>query len=113
MKVTNKASFPVFAFCWSKIIGDPKDTAEYGDDATVLPGETKEILGPCLGAEDGGEIHAYSKANVVCHEGTDSGNHLHIAFGNPAIYGSKTKGVIIRHHHEDRVNAIRTDFFPA
>lgn len=95
MQVTNKTSYPLVAFGWHLQRG-------YGEDVTINPGETKEVLGPYLGEMDG-PCHVLVPGEISCQEGPDDGNGFQVTLGSQLNLKSDSVGVTVRHHSESRI----------
>ena len=91
MKVLNKTSFSLIAFGWHEDIG-------YGDDVTILPGETGEVNGPYLGEMGGGDCHVALVGELVCQEAPDDKTGLQVLKDQPLSLGGGNRGITIRHH---------------
>ena len=100
MQVTNNTSYPLIAFGWHTYAG-------YGDDVTIAPAETKEVLGPYLGDMDDGACHVTVAGEISCHEGPDDDKGYQVALGKQLnLKSEKDKvGITVRHHSEPRIIA--------
>ena len=94
MNIVNKTSFPVVAVCWHKQYG-------YGDEETVEPGQSKDILGPYLGKMGGVSCHLSMSGKIACHKKQDDESGFHVSDGNQLNLGSGELGVTIRHYSND------------
>lgn len=98
MKVSNTASYPLIAFGWHVQRG-------YGNDVTINPGETKEVLGPYLGEMDGGSCHVLVPGEISCQEDPDDDRGFQVGLGNQLNLKSDNVGITVRHHSEPRIIA--------
>ena len=95
MKVANNCSYDLIAFGWDTRLG-------YGDDVTILTGQSVDVSGPFIGEMGGGNCHLVLEGEIVCHEGEDDENGMHVSRGNPLPLQSGTSGITVRHHLDER-----------
>ncbi len=95
MKVTNKTTFPVIVVCWHRGHG-------YGEEETIQPGETAEVLGPYLGMMGVGHCHVEVPGEIICHEDPDDEDErYHVSKGNQLVLSGEERGTTVRHHEEE------------
>ncbi len=95
MLVSNKTPFPVIAFCWSV---EPR----FGSDVYILPDQTLEVS---LTTEGSG-MEVCVEGGVVCEETPTHPNAYRVALRIPLIFRGLMEGVTVRHHHDERDEAI-------
>lgn len=95
MKVTNNTSETLIAFSYHTSYG-------YGNDFSIEPGETKELIGPCLGEMGGEPCYFIGEGQIICQNKPDDEVGYYIGKGDPLFLFSDPSGVIVRHHSEER-----------
>jgi hypothetical protein len=88
MKVTNRTSFTVRAFAYSKKYGN-------GGDVNIAPGETKVLDGPRIGEMGGGACRLVVPGDVTCQELPDDDNGFQLLPNEPLVLEIDGKGVNI------------------
>jgi|GEM_PF-1483383 len=86
MKVTNKTSFKICAYCWHTKYG-------FGDPEVILPEKSEEIRGPLLidqGDEKG--YLAFPEGEIICHEHPDDDNGFQVTPSQPLTIEIKKEG---------------------
>ncbi len=95
MKVTNNTPEQLIAFAWDTRYG-------YGDDTSINPGETKEVVGPYIGDMGTGSCHIIPKGDIVCQTIPDDEKGFYVSKGNQLFLQADTSGISIRHFSEKR-----------
>jgi hypothetical protein len=95
MKIINNCSYGIIAFGWDTRFG-------YGDDVEIPAGQSAEVSGPCIGEMDGGACYLFLEGEVVCHEGEDNNDGMHVSEGKLLVLKSGTKGITVRHCCDER-----------
>ena len=99
MKVHNSTSYPIIAFVWHIRRG-------YGEDVTINPGETAEVIGPYLGKMGGGSCRIAFPGEISCQEGPDDASGYQVGVGNQLNLKSDSDvGITVRHYSEPRMIA--------
>jgi len=91
MKVINKTSFPIIAFCWCKKIG-------CGEEVIIESGESKYVFGPSIGSVDKGDCFIVVPGKITCHEDPDNEFGYHVSKGKKLILANDDMGVTIQHY---------------
>ncbi len=94
MDVTNKTTFPIIAMCWHTMYG-------YGDEKTIEPGQSEDILGSYIGEMGGGKCHLIKEGKITIHEAPDDESGYHVSKGHQLNFGNEESGVTVRHHSDD------------
>ncbi len=96
MKIVNKTSFPVMAFCWHLDHGS-------GSSIKIGSGETAEASGPYLGNMGDGETRLIIEGIVTCQEEPDNEKGFQVLKGKKLDLKNGKEGVTVC-HCEDFVN---------
>jgi hypothetical protein len=91
MKITNRCSFLVTAFCFDTTYG-------YGNDVDINPGETADVQGPYLGEMGNGKCFVHIEGDIICQETPDDTVGFQVEQGYPLSLEANGKGVTVRHH---------------